>query len=86
MRKRNQILRTTPLQIQIWKLSKYVGYHGHYILTVHAAETRKIIGSLYLHHSSELTLLKLYISLVRPHMEYAVSVWNPKSAAHHSAT
>ena len=41
---------------------------------------RKIIGLLYrryYHHCDSSVLVRLYTSLVRPHMEYASSVWNP---------
>ena len=43
-------------------------------------KTRRLVGMLYRQfykHSSKDTLLKLYTSLVRPHLEYAASAWDP---------
>ena len=42
-------------------------------------KARKILGLLYLrfyNNSDGSTLLQLYLSLVRPHLEYASPVWN----------
>jgi len=44
------------------------------------AKARKILGLLYRRfckNTSNEDLLQLYISLVRPHLEYASPVWNP---------
>ena len=45
------------------------------------SKVKKIIGLIYCQFynnwSSQQTLLRLYISLVRPHLEYATQVWNP---------
>ena len=44
------------------------------------SKSRKIIGLLYRkfsQHAGYATLLRLYISLVRPHLEYAAAVWDP---------
>jgi len=44
------------------------------------SNARKIIGLLYrwyYQHSDPSTLLHLYLSLVRPHTEYAAQVWDP---------
>ena len=90
-RKRNPILPMCPLHLGITnlesvKMFKYLGVLISCDLSwsLHVdnicSKTRKIIGLLYrqfYHHANELTLLKLYVSLVRPHMEYAASVWNP---------
>ena len=90
-RKRNPILPMYPLHLGITnlesvKMFKYLGVLISCDLSwsLHVdnicSKTRKIIGLLYCqfyHHANELTLLKLYVSLVRPHMEYAASVWNP---------
>ena len=43
-------------------------------------KTRRLIGLLYRRfhlHSSSSTLIKLYCSFIRPHLEYASIVWNP---------
>ena len=43
-------------------------------------KTRKLIGMLYrsfYKHSTPSTMLKLYSSFIRPHLEYATAVWDP---------
>ena len=43
-------------------------------------KTRKLIGLLYRRfhqHASPSTLIRLYSSFIRPHLEYASIVWNP---------
>ena len=41
-------------------------------------KARKIMGILYRQFSrNSLAMLKLYTSLVRPHLEYGIEVWNP---------
>ena len=43
-------------------------------------KARKLIGMLYRNfyeHSSSNTLLKLYLTTIRPHLEYASPVWSP---------
>lgn len=43
-------------------------------------KAKRVLGFIYRQYSSYLShssLLKLYISLVRPHIEYASQVWNP---------
>ena len=43
-------------------------------------KTKKILGLLYCwfyQHVNQETLLQLYVSIVRPHMEYAAQVWDP---------
>ena len=43
-------------------------------------KTRRLIGMMYRNlyeHSSSDTLLKLYLTTIRPHLEYASPVWNP---------
>ena len=44
-----------------------------------SSKWRRLIGLFYhqfYHHTSELNLLKLYMSNVRPHLEYGASVWS----------
>ena len=44
------------------------------------SKARKVLGLLYrrfYNNASKDTLLQLYLSLVRPHLEYASPVWNP---------
>ena len=48
-------------------------------------KARKIVGLIYRQFyswSSPQALLQLYISLVRPHLEYATQVWNPYHTRH----
>ena len=43
-------------------------------------KTRKLIGLLYrcfYQNSNPSTLLKLYLSFIRPHLEYSSGVWSP---------
>ena len=49
-------------------------------ITAICSKTRRLVGMFYRRfykHSSEETLLKLYSSFVRPHLEYAASAWDP---------
>ena len=46
------------------------------------SKAREIIGMLYrryYQYADSSTLLKLYTSLVRPHVEYAAPVWDPST-------
>jgi len=59
-------------------LSSNLSFSQH-IQTI-CAKARKILGLLYRRfykNTSNEALLQLYISLVRPHLEYASPVWNP---------
>ena len=43
-------------------------------------QSKEILGLLYrqfYHHTDQETVLQLYVSIVRPHMEYAAPVWDP---------
>ena len=47
-------------------------------------KARKILGLIFRHfypHSSPSTILRLYTSLVRPHLEYSSTVWDPSSSS-----
>ena len=46
------------------------------------SKARKLLGLIFRHfysHSSPSTLIKLYISLIRPHLEYCSLIWDPSS-------
>ena len=74
------------LMVLFWHSYKYLGItitpdlswspHISHICN----KARRLIGLLYRHfykHSSSHTLLKLYLSYIRPHLEYLPHVWNP---------
>ena len=61
----------------VWEAIRLLEADGVKVLCVTAD---KIIGLIYRQFyswSSQQTLLRLYTSLVRPHLEYATQVWNP---------
>ena len=90
-RKRSPLSPDTPLTLNGSILEtvtsyKYLGllissdlsWSGH----IHSvcSKARKILGLLYRRFykfSDQATLLQLYLSLVRPHLEYAATVWDP---------
>jgi hypothetical protein len=90
--KRNSVVASVPVLTlhnkPIEKVSSYK-YLGVIIMndllwSIHIerirSKVKKIIGLIYHQFyswSSQQTLLRLYISLVRPHLEYAMQVWNP---------
>ena len=44
------------------------------------AKTKRILGLLYrqfCNHTPGNAMLQLYLSLVRPHLDYAASIWSP---------
>ena len=50
-----------------------------------SSKARRIVGLIYRQfsiHSSPQTLLQLYVSLVRPHLEYTSQIWNPHLIKH----
>ena len=52
------------------------------------SKAKKLVGLLYrryYHYSNSDTLIKLYLTLVRPHLEYACQVWDPYLAKNRSA-
>ena len=55
-------------------------YHGHTISKSTCGKARKQIGLIYRYFSNSESLFQMYISLVRPHLEYASQVWNPYKA------
>ncbi len=93
-RKRTPCTPTTPLHLNNSPLKtvttfKYLGVliSSNLQWSTHiegiCSKARKIIGLLYRHfyqHSNPTTLLHLYLSLVRPHTEYAAQVWDPHLA------
>ena len=59
-------------------LSSDLSWSSHIQKT--CSKARQLLGLLYrrfYRHSNEQTLRQLYISLVRPHLEYGSSVWSP---------
>ena len=61
-------------------LSSNLSFSQHITIQTICAKARKILGLLYRRfykNTSNKALLQLYISLVRPHLEYASPVWNP---------
>ena len=47
-----------------------------YVNTV-CSKAKRILGLRFYNHSTSEVMLQLYLSLVRPHMEYAETVWSP---------
>ena len=77
-------LRDTPLEhLECFKylgviLASDLSFSQH--IDSVCSKARKILGLLYqrfYNNASKDTLLQLYLSLVRPHLEYASPVWNP---------
>ena len=93
-RKRSHYVSTTPLSLNGCILEKVPSFKYLGIMissdlswSEHiqraCGKARKIIGLLYrryYHHADSRTLLQLYVSLVRPHVEYAAPVWDPHLA------
>ena len=86
-----QIPPTSPLTINNNPLErvscyKYLGVTfsetlrwSDHILNI-SSKAKRLLGLIYRQYSrhfSQASLLKLYIFLVRPHLEYASQVWNP---------
>ena len=90
-RKRNHITPSLPLcsngaALETVPTFKYLGVllssdlsWSNHVQSI-CSKARKLIGLLYrryYHYSDSNTLLQLYLSLVRPHTEYAAPVWDP---------
>jgi len=59
-------------------LSSNFSWSNH--ISAISSKARKLIGVLYqkfYHHSDPQTLLRLNQSLIRPHLEYTCSIWDP---------
>ena len=93
-RKRTPLTPDTPLVVNDYCLTrvdhfKYLGVTfsadltwGKHISSI-THKTRKLIGMFFRNFykfSNQDTLLKLYKSLIRPHLEYASAVWSPHLA------
>ena len=90
-RKRNTAVCLKPLQLdgevlETVECYKYLGVMltSDLSWSVHVAaicsKARRVLGILYRQFYSNSTcavLLQLYLSLVRPHLEYAAAVWSP---------
>ena len=90
-RKRSNLIPSPPLylngsQLDQVKSYKYLGvtitsnlsWLPH--ITSLCNKTRRLVGMVYrkfYQHSDSRTLLKLYLSIIRPHIEYASPVWDP---------
>ena len=90
-RKRNSVLCLKPLQLNGVVLDsvqsfKYLGvmltsdmsWSAH--VSMVCSRARKILGVIYRQFYANATstvLLQLYLSMVRPHVEYAAAVWSP---------
>ena len=59
-------------------LSHHLSWGEHVQYT--CAKAKKVLGLLYrqfYNHTSSDAMLQLYLSLVRPHLDYAASIWSP---------
>ena len=59
-------------------ISKNLSWSTH--VNTACSKAKRILGLLYhrvYNHSTSEVMLQLYLSLVRPHMEYAAAVWSP---------
>ena len=90
-RKRSPTLPVAPLEVNgnfVKQVNEYkylgviltsdMSWSSH--ISAISSKTRKLIGVLYRKfylYSEPHTLLRLYQSLIRPHLEYACSVWDP---------
>ena len=76
---------TALTQVQEYKylgviITSDLSWTPHITNTNLCNRTRRLIGLLYRHfykHASSSTPLKLYISFIRPRLEYSSAVWNP---------
>ena len=77
-------LNGVPLErVEIFKylgvlLRSNLGWSDH--ITMICSKARKLLGLLYrqfYNHATTDTIKKLYVSLIRPHLEYAAPLWDP---------
>ena len=74
----NPLLRVTSYKYLGVLITSNLSWSPH-VSTI-CNKTRRLVGVLYRRfykHSSQRTLLKLYTSFIRPHLEYACAAWDP---------
>ena len=74
----NAINNVTAVKYLSVILTSNISWSNH--ISAISSKARKLIGVLYwkfYHHSDPQTLLRLYQSLIHPHLEYACSIWDP---------
>ena len=90
-RKRSNLIPSSPLYLNGSQLDQVKSYKSLGVtitsnlswlphITSLCNKTRRLVGMVYrkfYQHSDSRTLLKLYLSIIRPHIEYASPVWDP---------
>ena len=87
IKKANTLYTSSPLYLDGTQLNQVASYKylGVTIQICHGSptlcnKTRKLVGMIYrrfYQHSDRHTLLKLYLTIIRPNLEYASPVWDP---------
>ena len=68
----------------VWRTEK-LSWSKHIIIDHITKKASKLVGLLYRRfsaHTPPEALLKLYLSFIRPHLEYAAPVWDPYCSSH----